>query len=80
MATQFNQETINALEDAIIRKASGKAVVEYEIAGRKVKYDTMNLDEMQGLLRTMTKAVNAEKATKGTGRRRYALLTTGKGL
>lgn len=80
--TQFSQATIDALEDAIIRKSTGKAVAEYEIGGRKIKYDTISLDDMNGLLKTMRSAVAQQAVAAGmaTSRRRYSLLTTGKGL
>lgn len=80
--TQFSAETIKALEDAITRKSTGKSVLEYEVGGRKTKFDTMTLDEMTGLLRTMRQAVNQQAVAEGVApaRRRYSLLTTGKGL
>ena len=80
--TTFSAETIAALEESITRKSTGKAVEEYEIGGRRVKYDTLSLNEMLNLLNTMRRAVanQANAANNTQGRRRYSLLTTGKGL
>lgn len=73
----YTQEDLTAVDDLIKLYSTGKAVEEYEIKGRRLKYKHLSLTELQTLRRTIEGAM---LASTGQKRRRYALITTDKGL
>lgn len=73
----YTSEDLEQIDAQMRLMSQGKSISEYEIAGRKLKYRDLSLNDLQRLRRTVENALNA---ANGKRRLRYSLISTSKGF
>lgn len=75
-STVYTQDDLDKIDAQLLLIAQGKAVSEYEVGGRKLKYRGDPLSELKALRKTIERAINAGAKP----RLRYSVIATTKGL
>lgn len=73
--SNYTAEDLQAIDKQIKALSTGQSVSEYEIRGRRVKYQNLTLEELQRLRRTIEQQLGG-----GKKRNRYKRIVTSKGF
>lgn len=75
--SSYTEDDLIAIENHIKKLSTGQAVAEYEVRGRKVKYQYLSLDELKTLYSDIKRQLNARSKHSP---KKYSVITTSKGL